>query len=115
MRFGVEGLNKALLLFLSKRSQPTSHLILGCGDQVRPGTGSKVRGKSLEEARFMGSGGWGRLAGKFASLGLFRVSPKSSLALPRLTLALPEPLILPAPSVWICLLPNLHHVYLHGG
>lgn len=32
-----------------------------------------------------------------------------------LPLALPEPLILPAPSVWICLLPNLHPVYLHGG
>lgn len=80
--------------------------------QVRTAVGSRGRGKRLEEAKLYRSRKVGRSGRHTAEADLFPSDylgspPKSSLALPCLTLALPETLIFPAPSVWICLLPNL--------
>lgn len=61
--------------------------------------------KGLRRQSFTGAGRWGEADLLF--LDYLGSPPKSSLALPCLTLALPETLIFPAPSVWICLLPNL--------
>lgn len=54
----------------------------------------------------------GRLIGKANLLFLDYLGspPKSSLAMPCLMLAMPETLIFPAPSVWICSLTNLYNV-----
>lgn len=68
--------------------------------------------KRLEEAKLcrssrVGSSGRPTAKANLLFLDYLGSPPKSSLALPCLTLALPETLIFPAPSVWICLLPNL--------
>lgn len=77
--------------------------------------GSRGREKRLEETKLYRSrrmGRSGRPTGQANLLFLDYLGspPKSSLALPCLTLALPETLIFPAPSVWICLLTNLYNV-----
>lgn len=84
-------------------------------DQVRTAVSSRGREKRLKEAKLYRSRRVeksGRPIGQANLLFLDYLGspPKSSLALPCLMLALPETLIFPAPSVWICLLTNLYNV-----
>lgn len=78
----------------------------------RPQVSSRSTEKRLEEAKLYRNSRVWRSGRPTANVNLLFLdylgsAPKSSLALPCLTPALPETLIFPAPSVWICLLPNL--------